>query len=174
MQEVHSSCWPKMQVRNVGVQLAPDTAHSPVPVLNQGRAFRARLCCRGSCGSEGGVEGRPVADDAHPPGQARVGHFAGPRPARQRDRVGSDRLTAYPSVALFVQRAQAARPDFRLSAGNERLSRWSQPCGKGSARPSASHDGTFGRPCPRHQAEWLPIRCPTPKVTATATPPSRS
>jgi hypothetical protein len=40
-------------------------------------------------------------------------------PVRQRDRVESDRLTAYPSVALFVQRAQAVRPDFRLSAGNE-------------------------------------------------------
>ena len=40
-------------------------------------------------------------------------------PVRRRDRVESERLTAYPSVALFVQRAQAVRPDFRLSAGNE-------------------------------------------------------
>jgi predicted ATPase/DNA-binding CsgD family transcriptional regulator len=40
-------------------------------------------------------------------------------PMQRRDRVESDRLTAYPSVALFVQRAQAVRPDFRLSAGNE-------------------------------------------------------
>jgi len=40
-------------------------------------------------------------------------------PVRRRDSVESDRLTAYPSVALFVQRAQAVRPDFRLSTGNE-------------------------------------------------------
>jgi predicted ATPase len=40
-------------------------------------------------------------------------------PVRRRDRVESDPLTAYPSVALFVQRAQAVRPDFRLSIGNE-------------------------------------------------------
>lgn len=43
--------------QDVGVQLAPGHCHSPVSVLNQGRAFRARLCCRESYGSEGAVKG---------------------------------------------------------------------------------------------------------------------
>lgn len=41
-------------------------------------------------------------------------------PHLRRDPVDGDALGVFPSVSLFVQRAQAARPDFRLSAENAR------------------------------------------------------
>jgi hypothetical protein len=69
---------------------APRAPPPPGPVLNQGRAFRARLCCRGSYGSKGAVEGRSAADGSHAASRARVRHFAGTRPSSPPGRTVGD------------------------------------------------------------------------------------